>query len=121
MSNRKLQHYALIDQLTGLQNRRAGMESLAQAWSMAERSGDSVTMMMIAIDRFKAVNDTHAHAVGDQVLLEAARTIRRSERNEDAVCRMGGAEFLVSCRNADLFSSLSAAERTHKADEGTGS
>ncbi|MGN6705687.1 MAG: GGDEF domain-containing response regulator [Rhodanobacter sp.] len=115
MSNRKLQHYALIDQLTGLQNRRAGMESLAQAWSMAERSGESVTMMMIDIDRFKEVNDTHGHAVGDQVLLEVARTIRRSARKEDAVCRMGGEEFLVICRNADLSSSLHAAERLRKA------
>jgi len=118
MSNRKLQHYALIDQLTGLQNRRAGMESLAQAWSMAERSGDPVTMMMIDIDRFKEVNDTHGHAVGDQVLLEVARTIRRSARKEDAVCRMGGEEFLVICRNADLSSSLHAAERLRKAVAG---
>jgi len=118
MSNRKLQHYALVDQLTGLQNRRAGMESLAQAWSMAERSGDPVTMMMIDIDRFKEVNDTHGHAVGDQVLLEVARTIRRSARKEDAVCRMGGEEFLVICRNADLSSSLHAAERLRKAVAG---
>lgn len=115
MSNRKLQHYALIDQLTGLQNRRAGMESLTQAWSVAERSGDPVTMMMIDIDHFKEVNDAHGHAVGDQVLIEVARTIRRSARKEDAVCRMGGEEFLVICRNADLSSSRHAAERLRKA------
>jgi diguanylate cyclase (GGDEF)-like protein len=118
MSNRKLQHYALIDQLTGLQNRRAGMESLTQAWSVAERSGDPVTMMMIDIDHFKEVNDVHGHAVGDQVLLEVARTIRRSARKEDAVCRMGGEEFLVICRNADLASSWHAAERLRKAVAG---
>jgi diguanylate cyclase (GGDEF)-like protein len=118
MSNRKLQHYALIDQLTGLQNRRAGMESLTQAWSVAERSGDPVTMMMIDIDHFKEVNDAHGHAVGDQVLLEVARTIRRSARKEDAVCRMGGEEFLVICRNADLPSSRHAAERLRKAVAG---
>ena len=115
MSNRKLQRYALIDQLTGLQNRRAGMESLTQAWSLAERSGEPVTMMMIDIDRFKEVNDTHGHAMGDQVLLEVARTIRKSARKEDAVCRMGGEEFLVVCRNADLISSVQAAERLRKA------
>jgi diguanylate cyclase (GGDEF)-like protein len=118
MSNRKLQHYALIDQLTGLQNRRAGMESLTQAWSVAERSGDPVTMMMIDIDHFKEVNDVHGHAVGDQVLLEVARTIRRSARKEDAVCRMGGEEFLVICRNASLPSSWHAAERLRKAVAG---
>lgn len=114
-SNRKLQRYALVDQLTGLQNRRAGMESLTQAWSVSERSGEPVTMMMIDIDKFKEVNDSHGHAVGDKVLIEVAATIRASARKEDAVCRMGGEEFLVICRNADLASSLHAAERLRKA------
>ncbi len=114
-SNRKLQRYALIDQLTGLQNRRAGMESLTQAWSVSERSDEPVTMMMIDIDRFKMVNDTHGHAVGDKVLVEVAATIRKSARKEDSVCRMGGEEFLMICRNADLKSSLHAAERVRKA------
>ncbi len=111
ISNRKLQRYALVDQLTGLQNRRAGMESLTQAWSASERCNEPVTMMMIDIDRFKEVNDSHGHAVGDQVLLEVAATMRASARKEDSVCRMGGEEFLVICRNADLESSLRAAER----------
>src|SRR3546814_14063130 len=115
MSNRKLQHYALIDQLTGLQNRRAGMESLAQAWSMAERSGDSVTMMMIDIDRFKEVNDTHGHAVGDQVLLEVTRPIRRPARQEDAVCRLGREGVHVIRSHAKLSYSRSAAERLRHA------
>jgi diguanylate cyclase (GGDEF)-like protein len=115
ISNRKLQRYALVDQLTGLQNRRAGMESLTQAWSVSERSGEPVTMMMIDIDKFKEVNDSHGHAVGDKVLIEVAATIRASARKEDAVCRMGGEEFLVICRNADLSSSLHAAERLRKA------
>ncbi len=115
ISNRKLQRYALIDQLTGLHNRRAGMDSLSQAWSVSERSGEPVSMMMIDIDRFKEVNDTHGHAVGDQVLVEVAATIRQSARKEDSVCRMGGEEFLVICRNTDLQSSLRAAERLRKA------
>jgi diguanylate cyclase (GGDEF)-like protein len=115
ISNRKLQRYALVDQLTGLQNRRAGMESLTQAWSASERCNEPVTMMMIDIDRFKEVNDSHGHAVGDQVLLEVAATMRASARKEDSVCRMGGEEFLVICRNADLESSLRAAERLRAA------
>ena len=115
ISNRKLQRYALIDQLTGLQNRRAGMESLTQAWSASERCSEPVTMMMIDIDRFKEVNDSHGHAVGDKVLVEVAATMRASARKEDSVCRMGGEEFLVICRNAGLESSLRAAERLRKA------
>ncbi|WEN15255.1 diguanylate cyclase [Rhodanobacter sp. AS-Z3] len=115
LSNRKLQRYALIDQLTGLQNRRAGMEALTQAWSACERSGEPVTMMMIDIDKFKEVNDTHGHAVGDKVLGAVAEVMRNSARKEDTVCRMGGEEFLVICRNANLKSSLIAAERLRKA------
>jgi two-component system cell cycle response regulator len=111
ISNRKLEHYALTDLLTGLQNRRAGMNALAQAWSAANRSGQPVAVMMIDIDRFKSVNDTYGHAVGDKVLIEVATAIRDAARKDDSVCRMGGEEFLVVCRNTELKSTLQAAER----------
>lgn len=111
ISNRKLEHYALTDLLTGLPNRRAGLERLGQAWSAANRSGQGVAVMMVDIDRFKAVNDTHGHAVGDKVLSEVGRLIQASARKDDHVCRMGGEEFLVICQNCDLKSTLQAAER----------
>jgi two-component system cell cycle response regulator len=111
ISNRKLQRYALTDQLTGLQNRRAGMESLSQAWSFCERSGEPMSMMMIDIDMFKEVNDSHGHAIGDKVLIEVAAVIRGSARKGDSVCRMGGEEFLILCRNTNLKLALRAAER----------
>jgi len=111
ISNRKLERYALTDQLTGLQNRRAGMESLAQTWAAVLRSGEPMTVMMIDIDSFKGVNDTHGHATGDRALIEVARVIRASARMEDSVCRMGGEEFFVLCRGASLQASLHAAER----------
>lgn len=111
ISNRKLERYALTDLLTGLQNRRAGMDSLSQAWGASLRSGDSVTAMMIDIDSFKDVNDTWGHATGDQVLIDVAAVIRASARKEDSVCRMGGEEFFVLCRGSDLESSVHAAER----------
>ncbi len=111
ISNRKLERYALTDLLTGLQNRRAGMDSLSQAWGASVRSGDSVTAMMIDIDSFKDVNDTWGHATGDQVLIDVAAVIRASARKEDSVCRMGGEEFFVLCRGSDLASSVHAAER----------
>jgi diguanylate cyclase (GGDEF)-like protein len=99
-------------------NRRHLEQHLAAELAFAERHGSSISLILLDIDRFKEVNDTHGHAVGDQVLLEVARTIRRSARKEDAVCRMGGEEFLVICRNADLSSSLHAAERLRKAVAG---
>lgn len=110
-SNRKLERYALTDLLTGLQNRRAGMDSLSQAWGASLRSGDPVTVMMIDIDSFKDVNDTWGHATGDQVLIDVAAVIRTSARKEDSVCRMGGEEFFVLCRDSNLEASLHAAER----------
>lgn len=111
ISNRKLEHYALTDLLTGLPNRRAGMTALAQAWNAANRSGQPVAVMMIDIDRFKSVNDTHGHALGDKVLIEVAEAIRDAARKDESISRIGGEEFLVICHHADLNSTLRAAER----------
>ncbi len=111
ISNRKLEHYALTDLLTGLPNRRAGMEMLSQAWSAASRSGRSLAVMMVDIDRFKSVNDTYGHAVGDQVLKEVGQIMRTSARKDDLLSRVGGEEFLVICQNSDIKSTLLAAER----------
>ena len=115
MSNRKLEHLALTDLLTGLPNRRAGMNALASAWSAANRGGHDVTVMMIDIDRFKNVNDSYGHAVGDIVLIEVAAAIRQSARKDDSICRVGGEEFLMVCRDTDLKSTLQAAERLRRA------
>jgi diguanylate cyclase (GGDEF)-like protein len=90
------------------------MNDLAQAWSAANRSGQPLAVMMIDIDRFKSVNDTYGHAVGDKVLTEVAGAIRDAARKDDSVCRMGGEEFLVVCRNTTLKSTLQAAERLRK-------
>jgi two-component system, cell cycle response regulator len=111
ISNRKMEHYALTDLLTNLPNRRAGMDRLTQAWSAATRFEQGLAVMMVDIDRFKGVNDTHGHAVGDKVLAEVGRLIRVSARKDDYVCRTGGEEFLVICQNTDLKSSVLAAER----------
>lgn len=111
VSNRKLEHFAHTDLLTGLQNRRAGMHALSKAWSAANRSGQTMTGMMIDIDRFKSVNDRYGHAVGDLVLKEVAAAIRDSARKDDSICRMGGEEFFVVCHNSDLKSTFHAAER----------
>jgi diguanylate cyclase (GGDEF)-like protein len=111
ISNRKLEHYAMTDLLTGLPNRRAGMDVLDQAWSGANRSGHGLAVMMIDIDRFKSINDSHGHAVGDKVLTRIGKLIRTGARRDDHVSRIGGEEFLVICHNADLRATVNAAER----------
>ncbi len=111
VANRRLANAALSDSLTGLPNRRSAMDQLEQAWSAASRSGAPLAVMVIDIDHFKHINDTHGHAAGDMVLREAASVLRTSARREDSVCRIGGEEFLVICPNTDLESALQSAER----------
>ncbi len=99
VSNRKLEHFALTDVLTELPNRRAGMDALADVWSVASRSGQSMAVMLIDIDHFKNINDSYGHAIGDKVLKEVAASIKDIARKGDTYCRMGGEEFLVICHN----------------------
>jgi len=101
VTNRKLKHYALTDVLTELPNRRAGMEALSEAWSIASRSEQLMAVMLIDFDHFKRINDNYGHAVGDKVLQEVASSIRNIARKGDTFCRMGGEEFLVVCHNGN--------------------
>lgn len=111
VANRRLATAALTDQLTGLPNRRSAMDQLEQAWSAASRSGLPLSVMVVDIDHFKQINDSHGHATGDLVLREAAAILRASARREDSVCRIGGEEFLVICPNTDLKAAMLSAER----------
>jgi len=111
VANRRLATAALTDLLTGLPNRRSAMDQLEQAWSAASRSGLPLSVMVVDIDHFKQINDSHGHATGDLVLREAAAILRASARREDSVCRIGGEEFLVICPNTDLKSAMLSAER----------
>lgn len=99
ITNQKLKHAALTDMLTEIPNRRAGMEALAGAWNTADRSGQTIAVMLIDIDHFKKINDTYGHAIGDKVLKEVATSIRNNTRKGDTFCRIGGEEFLMICQN----------------------
>jgi diguanylate cyclase (GGDEF)-like protein len=110
-SNRQLGHAAMTDLLTSLPNRRAGMDSLAMAWSAAERSGQPLSALVLDIDFFKDINDSHGHAAGDKALQDIAEALQRSVRKNESICRMGGEEFLMSCQNTDLKTAVQAAER----------
>jgi two-component system, cell cycle response regulator len=109
--NRKLQAAAITDALTGLPNRRYAMERLDAELGNAARDGKPLSVILIDIDRFKAVNDRHGHDVGDKVLREVSEVLRRSLRRWDGVCRWGGEEFLVVCPNTSLQNASMVAER----------
>ncbi len=114
VSNRRLEHAAMTDLLTGLPNRRAGMDALQRFWSASQRTGQPVATLMIDVDHFKSINDRHGHAIGDQVLQEVARAIQAAARKDDSVSRIGGEEFLLVCHDADPRAALLAAERLRR-------
>jgi diguanylate cyclase (GGDEF)-like protein len=91
----ELEFLAGHDSLTGLLNRRAFEERLAPALARARRHERRLALIMIDLDGFKRVNDIHGHAVGDELLRRLARRIDKLTRETDAVCRLGGDEFLV--------------------------
>lgn len=90
-----LQHLAFHDPLTGLVNRVMLDDRLRHAIGRAEREGGSLAVLVIDLDGFKRVNDQHGHAVGDEVLIAAARRMRDALRASDTFARLGGDEFVA--------------------------
>lgn len=84
-----------VDPLTGLLNRRAFTELAEQALRLARRHGRSMGLLICDLDRFKKINDTHGHLVGDKVLVASSATLKRVVRESDPVARFGGEEFVV--------------------------
>jgi two-component system, cell cycle response regulator len=93
-SNKVLEQKALHDSTTGLPNRDLFNDRLTHAIAMAKRRTWTLAVMFLDLDRFKHINDTHGHAVGDTVLKEVAIRLLGNSRDEDTVCRNGGDEFL---------------------------
>jgi diguanylate cyclase (GGDEF)-like protein len=85
------------DSLTGVANRRAWDEALARACAEADRAGRQLSVLLLDIDRFKAINDQHGHRRGDQVLQEVAGCLASRSRDSDLLARVGGDEFAVLC------------------------
>jgi len=90
-----LQRYATVDDLTGLLNRRAAMELMADRLASRARSPRPLTMMILDLDHFKSINDTHGHPAGDEVIRRFARILSSNARPTDLVGRYGGEEFCV--------------------------
>ncbi|APZ43672.1 sensor domain-containing diguanylate cyclase [Acidihalobacter ferrooxydans] len=106
-----MQQRALTDPLTGAANRRHGEEILALELDRANRYGHALSVIMLDLDHFKRVNDTHGHAVGDIMLCSVARTVDEQLRTSDHLARWGGEEFLVIAPELDDASVLAVAER----------
>ncbi len=91
----RMREQAITDPLTGLYNRRSLWDFLERECLRARRSGAKIAAVMIDVDRFKRINDTHGHEAGDRVLTELAALLRKSVRSADLACRYGGEEFVL--------------------------
>jgi diguanylate cyclase (GGDEF)-like protein len=105
---RSLEGLSGTDHLTELPNRREGEERLAEDLARAKRGGVILTVAMVDVNRFKAINDTHGHQAGDVCLRHVARVIRRNVREGDWLARWGGDEFVLALWDASVFASPEA-------------
>ena len=106
-----VQRQASVDDLTGLYNHRFLIDSLGQQVALAERLGTPLAILMLDIDHFKALNDTHGHHAGDVALITFAQTVLGSVRRADLAARYGGEEFVVLMPNTSARRGLSWSRR----------
>ena len=106
---------AAIDPLTGLANHRTFHERLRTELERARRHGRGLALVLMDLDHFKQVNDTHGHQVGDRVLEHAARVLASETRTGELVARVGGEEFAMLLPEADEDEAFRAAERVRRA------
>ena len=108
---------AVVDALTGLNNRRFLETHLANSLDQAAHKGQPLSLMILDIDHFKSVNDTYGHDAGDEVLKTFAQRIKHVLRGADLVCRLGGEEFVVVMPDTTLAVAERVAERVRAAVE----
>ncbi len=110
---------ALRDGLTKLFNKRYLMDRLDSELKFALRHETSLSLLLLDIDHFKKINDTHGHLAGDAVLANLAQVLGRAVRNEDVVARFGGEEFAIILRAIGIEPAVQMAERLRKLVEQT--
>jgi diguanylate cyclase (GGDEF)-like protein len=106
---------AVLDPLTGLLNRSSLESRAVEIEQQARLTGGPVSLVLLDLDRFKRVNDTHGHERGDAVLRDVAYEIRKSLRSFELVYRIGGEEFLVLLPGVALHEAVDVAERVRQA------
>jgi len=114
----RLQQLSERDALTGLLNRRALTPLLQREAGRLRRYGETYSLLMIDIDHFKSINDSHGHAAGDAALVKLADVLRDAAREVDHIARLGGEEFCILLPHSDLDGAMHLAGRVHAAVRG---
>jgi len=114
-NNERLKHIGLTDALTGVHNRRYFDQRLREEVDRALRKGHALSCLLLDLDHFKMVNDTHGHLIGDVVLREVAEQVKDQLRLSDAMARYGGEEFAILLVQTDEVTARTIAERIREA------
>lgn len=109
-SQNELTFLASTDSLTRLYNRRYFLEASKNIINIAKRDKNDISLLIFDIDRFKNINDSYGHDVGDDVIALFAQTLKKQVRTSDIVCRWGGEEFVVMLHSTDIESATVIAE-----------
>ena len=111
LQNAKLFKLATTDSLTGVYLRRFMENRLKEEFERSQRYGNPLSIVMLDVDHFKAINDTHGHPVGDKVLVRVAEILKSNLRDTDLVARYGGEEFCLILKETDMERAREVAER----------
>ncbi len=110
----EMRRMATHDALTGLPNRRQLEDGGAEIVEQARADGDAVALLLCDLDRFKRINDTHGHAVGDEVLRAIAQRLADLTRPQDLLARFGGEEFVILLPGTDEVTGAAIAQRIRR-------
>lgn len=117
-AHREMERMAMTDALTSLANRAALLAAIDRELAAAAAGGPPPALLMVDLDSFKGINDSHGHGAGDQVLTGVAERLRESARETDVVARLGGDEFAILIPGASLAGAMNVGERIFNALNG---
>lgn len=115
--NARLYYIAITDELTKTFTKRHFRQCIDEAYLDYQKYGNKIALLMMDLDKFKSVNDTHGHVAGDAVLMQLGEIIHQSVRENDLVFRYGGEEFTVILPGTDVRGAAQVAERIRAATE----
>ncbi|OGT59132.1 MAG: hypothetical protein A3E01_20055 [Gammaproteobacteria bacterium RIFCSPHIGHO2_12_FULL_63_22] len=110
----RIEQLAFYDSLTGLPNRALFLDRLEQTLASSKRHGGQGAILFLDLDRFKEINDSLGHAVGDMALVEVSRRFQAVSRKEETLARLGGDEFVLIAENADHQTAVRIASRLQR-------